>query len=96
MQTTPKPLDFAKIEVLRRHMLLNASDMAKILGVSRVTYYGWVRGKPVRKKNEEHAKRSLRKLLAIMAEHNWPTPEVVGLTQQNRMQRLLALLEHTS
>jgi len=96
MQTTPNSLDFAKIEVLRRHMLLNASDMAKILGVSRVTYYGWVRGKPVRKKNEDYAKRSVRKLLAVMAEHSWPTPEVVGLPQKSRVQRLLDLLEHTS
>lgn len=96
MQTTPKPLDFAKIEVLRRHMLLNASDMAHILGVSRVTYYGWVRGKHIRKKNEEYAKRSLRKLLYVMGEHNWPTPEVVGLTQKERVKRLLALLDHTS
>lgn len=96
MQTTPKPLDFAKVEVLRRHMLLNASDMAHILGVSRQTYYGWVRGQPVRKKNVEHVKRSLRKLLGVMAEHSWPTPEAMGLTQKSRVQRLLALLEHTS
>ena len=96
MQTTPKPLDFAKIEVLRRHMLLNASDLAYILGVSRMTYYGWVRGKPIRAKNEAQVKASIRKLLAVMAEHNWPTPEIAGLTQKMRLQRLLALLEHTS
>jgi len=77
-------------------MLLNASDMAHILGVSRVTYYGWVRGKPIRKKNEEHAKRSIRKLLAVMGQHSWPTPEVAGLTQKGKLERLLALLEHTS
>jgi DNA-binding XRE family transcriptional regulator len=96
MQTTPKPLDFAKIEVLRRHMLLNAADMAQILGVSRMTYYGWVRGKPIRKKNIAVVKREVRKLLDVMANHSWPTPEIAGLTQKDRVTRLLALLQHTS
>ena len=96
MQTTPKPLDFAKIEVLRRHMLLNAADMARIFGVSRMTYYAWVRGNPIRAKNEAHVKASVRKLLAVMGEQSWPTPEIAGLTQKARLKRLLALLEHTS
>jgi DNA-binding transcriptional regulator YiaG len=96
MQTTPKPLDFAKIEVLRRHMLLSAADMAYILGVSRMTYYGWVRGKPIRQKNISHVKSAVRKLLNVMAEHSWPTPEIAGLTQKARVSRLLALFEHTS
>jgi len=93
---THSALDFPKIEVLRRHMLLTASDMAKILGVSRTTYNKWLRGTPVRKKNEESAKVSLRKLLHIMAEHNWPTPDVVGLSQKQRLERLLALIEQTT
>ena len=46
------PLDFSKVEALRRHMLLTTSDMAEVFGVSRMTYYGWVKGKPLRKANE--------------------------------------------
>ena len=53
---THKPLDFSKVEVLRRHMLATTADMANMLGVSRVTYHAWTHGKPVRKKNEDHAK----------------------------------------
>ena len=89
----PKPLDFAKVEVLRRHMLATTADMANMLGVSRVTYHAWTHGKPVRKKNEEHAKKVVRKLLAIMADHEWPSPEIVGMHPSQRRERLLALLE---
>ena len=39
-----KPIDFNGVEALRKHMLLNASQMSKFLGVSRVTYGGWVKG----------------------------------------------------
>lgn len=89
---THKPLDFDKVEVLRKHMLLTTHDMAKALSVSRVTYYGWVRGKPLRAKNEAHAKKVVRKLLAIMTDHGWPSPEIIGLDQKQRGERLLALL----
>ena len=96
MQTTPKSLDFAKVEVLRRHMLLTTHDMSVLLGVSRATYYGWVRGKPIRKKNEADAKRTIRKLLDVVSTYNWPTQEVVGLSPPIRLERLLALLQHTA
>lgn len=88
----PKPLDFYKVEVLRKHMLLTTLDMAKAFGVSRVTYYGWTRGKPLRAKNEDKAKKTVRKLLAIMTDHGWPSPEIIGLDQKQRGERLLALL----
>ena len=68
-------LDFKKVEALRRHMLLTTSNMAELLGVSRMTYYGWVKGKPVRKKNDERVRDMLRKLLVTM-ENGWPMPEL--------------------
>lgn len=89
---THKPLDFHKVEALRKHMILTSSDMAKVLGVSRVTYYGWLRGKAVRRKNEDEAKKAVRKLLAIMTDHSWPSPETVALDQKQRSERLFALL----
>ncbi|MEK9694284.1 MAG: hypothetical protein VW270_00890 [Candidatus Poseidoniales archaeon] len=89
MTNTP-PLDFKKVEALRKHMLLTTGNMAELLGVSRMTYYGWVKGKPVRKKNEEKVRDILRKLLSILND-GWPQPEVIALEQKMRFERLLEI-----
>jgi DNA-binding transcriptional regulator YiaG len=89
---TPKTLDFAKVEALRRHMLLTTQDMSELLGVSRMTYYGWVKGKPLRKSNDEAVRSMLKRLLAVMTEHGWPMPEVIAADQKQRKERLLELL----
>jgi DNA-binding XRE family transcriptional regulator len=91
MQMTP--IDFEKVESLRKHMLLTASDISAILGISRMTYYGWVKGKPIRRNNDMSVRLALKKLLAIMSEHQWPQPSIIGLPQKQRMQKLLELLE---
>lgn len=88
----PNPLDFSKIEALRKHMLISTRDMAELFGVSRVTYYGWVRGQTVRSKNTDKVLSTTRTLLAIMREHGWPSREVLGLTAPMRKHRLLALV----
>ena len=94
---TPKqPLDFSKVEALRKHMLLTTADMADLLGVSRMTYYGWVRGKPLRKANDEVVRAMLRKLLDVMTTHHWPMPEVIAATQKQRKERLLEILNSES
>lgn len=85
-------LDFKKVEALRKHMLLTTSNMAELLGVSRMTYYGWVKGKPVRKKNDERVRDMLRKLLVTM-ENGWPMPEIIAIEQKFRFKRLLEVLE---
>jgi len=92
---TPKPLDFTKVEALRKHMLLTTGDMSELLGVSRMTYYGWVRGKPPRKANDEAVRAMLRKLLAVMTEHNWPPPEVIAADQKQRKERLVEILNQS-
>jgi DNA-binding transcriptional regulator YiaG len=90
---TPKPpLDFAKVEALRKHMLLTTGDMAELLGVSRMTYYGWVKGKPLRKSNDEAVRAMLRRVLAVMSNHSWPMPEVLAANQKQRKARLVELL----
>lgn len=90
---TPKtPLDFNKVEALRKHMLLTTSDMAELLGVSRMTYYGWVKGKPLRKSNDESVRVMLRRLLAVMKDHGWPTPDVIASNQKQRKERLISIL----
>jgi DNA-binding transcriptional regulator YiaG len=92
MQMTPKPLDFTKVEALRKHMLLTTLDMSELLGVSRMTYYGWVKGKALRKSNDEAVRAMLKRLLAVMTEHGWPMPEVIAADQKQRKERLLEIL----
>jgi predicted transcriptional regulator len=72
-------------------MLLTTGNMAELLGVSRMTYYGWVKGKSIRKKNDEKVRDTLRELLAVMSE-GWPQPEVIAIEQKERFQRLLEIL----
>jgi len=66
--------------------------MSELLGVSRMTYYGWVKGKPIRKSNDEIVRAMLRRLLVAMSEHGWPTPEVIAADQRQRKELLLELL----
>jgi DNA-binding transcriptional regulator YiaG len=89
---TPKPLDFSRVEALRKHMLLTTSDMSELLGVSRMTYYGWVKGRTLRKANDAVVRAVLKRLLAVMTDHGWPMPEVIASTQKQRKERLLAIL----
>lgn len=89
---TPKQFDFAKVEALRRHMLLTTGDMAQLFGVSRMTYYGWVKGRSMRRVNEETVRKMLKRLLAVMTDHGWPMPEVIAADQKHRMRRLLEIL----
>ncbi len=89
--TNIPPLNFTKVEALRKHMLLTTGNMAELLGVSRMTYYGWVKGKSIRKKNDEKVRDTLRELLVVMSE-GWPQPEVIAIEQKERFQRLLEIL----
>jgi DNA-binding XRE family transcriptional regulator len=93
-----QPLDFSKVEALRRHMLLTTQDMSEVLGVSRMTYYGWVKKgtTTLRKSNDEAVRLTLKKLLSIMSVHHWPMPEVIASGQKERKARLLELLKEVS
>ena len=86
---TDKPgLDFTKVEALRKHLMLTTADMAKLLGVSRMTYYGWVKGKAMRKANDEAVRSMLRRLLTVVTEEGWPSPEVIAMNSNQRLDRL--------
>jgi hypothetical protein len=63
-----------------------------LLKVSRMTYYGWVKGKPLRKSNDEAVRTMLRRLLAVMTDHGWPMPEVIASDQKQRKERLIEIL----
>lgn len=91
--TEHSPVDFQKVESLRRHMLLNTQDMAQLLGVSRVTYYNWVKGKPVRRSNVATVKQTLRGLLNVMTTYSWPPPHVIAMEPKQRLEKLLELLK---
>lgn len=84
-------LDFMKVEALRKHMLLTASQMSKFLGVSRVTYGAWVKGKPMRKGNDAKVRIALRKMFAVIESHQWPMPEVLAMTAELRFNTLLEM-----
>jgi len=66
--------------------------MAELLGVSRMTYYGWVKGKSLRRANDIAVRAMLKRLLSVMTEHSWPMPEVIGAAQPERKRRLLDIL----
>jgi hypothetical protein len=74
-------------------MLLTVTNMATLFGVSRMTYYGWVSGKSIRKSNELAVRRVLKQLLSIIADEKWPTDEVVKASQTHRMQMLKERLD---
>lgn len=86
-------IDFAKVDALRKHMMLTTTNMAQLLGVSRMTYYGYVRGNAPQRAKAEKVRAALKKLLHIMAEYNWPTPDVMEMEQQDRVNRLSELME---
>ena len=84
---------FAKVEELRKHMMLTNSNMAEIIGVSRMTYYSWVKGKHIREKNFKKVQATLRKLLDIMTKYDWPKPSIIALDQNQRFEILKGILK---
>lgn len=86
------PLDFAKVEVLRKHMLLTVKQLCELFGVTRMTYYGWLKGKNIRSYNDFKVRKTLKALLTIMNEHQWPTPEAIAMTSKERFEHLVALI----
>ncbi len=87
---TAKAPDFKQIEALRRRMLFTVESMAKIYGVSRVTYYNWLKGTKVRR--PEQVRKVTRGLLACVTDYNWPTTTVLYATQAERLELVQSLL----
>ncbi len=87
-----KSLDFRRVDEFRKAMMLSMTNMAELLGVSRLTYTGWCKGKPIRRANEARAVIAVRDLLAVMTDHNWPSPAAVVMTSKERFVALKALL----
>jgi DNA-binding XRE family transcriptional regulator len=66
------PLDFAKIEVIRKHCNMTKAEFAALCGVSRMTYHGWLKGQPIRPKNDAFVRRTVRRILMLISEGDWP------------------------
>lgn len=95
MTTSNHPLDFEKVELVRERMSLTVKDMCQLLGVSRVTYYKWVEGRPIREKNESKVKETLRQLLPLLREGAWPPHGAKQWSSERRLNALLELLTDT-
>lgn len=93
MDKKQAPIDFNKVESLRRHMLLRNKDMSELMGVTRMTYYGWLKGKPLRNKNDAKVRSTLRQMLVLLTEHAWPQPAVIAMSPDDRYEALLELIE---
>lgn len=86
-------IQFDKVERLRKVMLLSANDMAKVLGVSRMTYYSWVNGAPMRATREEFVRVRLRQMVEL-ADGPWRNI-AAALEPSARLPKLLTLLKAT-
>jgi len=67
--------------------------MAALLGVTRLTYFGWINGKPIRKKNDAKVRKSLRVMLVLLTEHAWPQPHVIAMDPDERFKTLVELFD---
>ena len=84
---------FDKVDALRKHMMLNMGQMAKVIGVSRVTYMGWVKGKPIRPKNKEAAITKVKLMLRVVTEDKWPEPNIIAMNPKQRYDTLLEYIK---
>ena len=93
--STTKPLDFRMIETLRKHMLLTVNSMAVVLGTSRPSYYNWIKGTKLHKKNADRVRKVVRGMAHLGAQGHWPNDAVFAANQSQRvflMQEMLASL----
>lgn len=90
-------LDIAKVEKLREKMLLTKSQMANVLGISRVHYYSLLeasasgRAEDMRKTTREKVRYGLVKLLTVAQKHQWPSEEHATMPPSQRFERLKEL-----
>lgn len=88
-----KHLDFAKVDALRKHMLLTVESMVVLIGTSRVSYYNWLKHGIKRKKTSDQIRKAVRKLVAVMTNHNWPNEAAYVASQAERLEMLQNLIK---
>ena len=90
--TDPKAFDFAKVDALRKHMLLTVESMVILLGTTRVSYYNWLKAGIKRKKTLEHVRKMVRSMVTLVSNDQWPNPAVYVANQPERLKMLQDLL----
>lgn len=92
-QPDNKLLDFAKVDALRKHMLLTVESMVVLIGTSRVSYYNWLKHGIKRKKTSEQIRKAVRKLVAVVAQSNWPNDVAYVANQKQRLEMLQEMIK---
>lgn len=92
-QGQAKPLDFAKVDALRKHMLLTVESMCALLKVSRVSYYNWLKGAKVRKTKADHIRRVIKDMVFLISNNQWPNSAVFVADQATRLVMLEEVLK---
>ena len=86
--TDPRAIDFDAVEKLRKHLLLQTASFAELLGVSRATYYNWLRGSQPAEQRLLDLRRQLRILSAMVIEEGMPHGDYVHMDQKERAKLL--------
>jgi len=83
-------LNFKDIDRFREERLgIGPNDMAKVLGVSRMTYWRWVGGVKPQSKQLAKARERIVKLLDYVRVSQWPDQQVKELSKSQRAKKLL-------
>lgn len=64
-------VSFDDIENMRRQCGLTAAEFCEVLGVSRASYYAWLRGGEIRNSNKNRLLQFVSKLEALSASAHW-------------------------
>lgn len=96
MTTDVVRIDFAKVDRLRERMLLTKTQMASMLGISRVQYHNLLAasaagGADMRKSTRIKVKEGLVRLMTAVHQHSFPTATDAALTSEDRYARLKKL-----
>lgn len=96
MTTDAARVDFAKVDRLRERMMLTKTQMASMLGISRVQYHNLLAasaagGAEMRKVTRTKVRGGLIRLMTAVHQHSYPTPRDVALTSEERYARLKKL-----
>jgi hypothetical protein len=74
-------------------MLLPKTHMARLLGVSRVTYHNWSQAGVLPTRGSTYTRKAIKELLRVLVEENWPSPRVIAMTSDERLEELLKLIK---
>jgi len=93
VQPQSSAIDFDRVEYLRKHMLLTVTSMAILLDVSRPSYYVWLKGGRVSRKNAAAIRKTMRSLATLVTANLWPDETALVSNQAGRLASIKSLLE---